>query len=290
MTTLAVVAHREKLVPEKRAVLRAALAAADLGGARWIDIDKGSDAAKAARKALDKGADTVLVCGGDGTVRGVAEALARSGAALAVMPVGTANLFAGAFDMSDDPEQVVGTIVGGRREIIDTGRCGDLGFNVMGGVGFDAGMIDAADDDKERLGMIAYLRAGAREAREREPFAVKVKVDGDVFFDGEATCVLVGNIGRLKGGIEAFPDGSATDGLLDVAVVTAAGMREWAGLMVAALRHRQQLTGHAELGQGSSITVRLAKQHRFELDGGTKGRTKRLDFEVLPASLVVCTS
>jgi len=288
MTELAVIVHSEKLESKVRAELRAALAAAGLGDARWIEIAKGSESTAAAKKALKKGADTVLVCGGDGTVRGASEALAGSDAALAVMAVGTANLFAGAFELTDDPEQVVRTIVAGRRQVIDTGRCGDYGFNVIGGVGFDAGMIDAADDDKERLGMVAYLRAGAREARQREPFPVKVKIDGEVFFDDEATCVIVGNIGRLKGGVEAFPDGSPTDGKLDVAVVTAAGLKEWAGVMVAAIRHRQHLTGHAEIGQGAEIKLRFDRKHLFELDGGSKGRAKKLDFTIQPASLTVC--
>jgi diacylglycerol kinase family enzyme len=202
--------------------------------------------------------------------------------------MGTANLFASAMSIGDDPAELVELITGGARRTIDTGRCNDLTFNVMAGTGFDAAMIDAADEHKERLGLLAYVRAGAKEAKNRETFDMTVRIDDADVFEGEASCVLVGNLGTLKGGVEAFPDASPTDGLLNVAVITATGLRAWAGLMVSAVRHRQQLTGHAEMWTGKAITVRTDVKHRFELDGGVKGTAKRFDFEVVPASLVVC--
>ncbi len=149
-------------------------------------------------------------------------------------------------------------------------------------------MVDGADAGKERFGMLAYLRAGVREARRREPFEATVTVDGDELFDGEATCVLVGNVGTLKAGLEAFPDASVTDGLLDVAVLTAAGVREWASVMVAAVRHQQRTAAGVQLAQGRTITVELDGKHRYELDGGMKGRAKKLQLEACPASLTLC--
>ena len=149
-------------------------------------------------------------------------------------------------------------------------------------------MIDAADDAKEQLGTLAYVRAGLHQARTREPFQARVTVDEELFFEGRATCVLVGNVGTLKGGVQAFPDASVTDGVLDLAVLTAAGIREWAGVMVAALRQRQNVAAHTQMGKGRQIVVELDGKHRFQLDGGMKGRTKRLELEVRPQSLVLC--
>jgi diacylglycerol kinase (ATP) len=230
----------------------------------------------------------VLACGGDGTVRAAAEGVVGTKCALAVVPAGTANLFAGALDLPSDPAETVKLIDAGERRTIDTGTCNGMTFAVMAGTGFDAAMIDAADDAKEHLGTVAYVRAGVKQARTREPFKARVTVDGELFFDGPATCVLVGNVGTLKGGVEAFPEASVTDGILDLAVLTAAGMREWAGVMVAALRHRQHLAAHAQMGKGHEIVVELDGKHRFELDGGMKGLTKRLEVAVRPQSLVLC--
>jgi YegS/Rv2252/BmrU family lipid kinase len=288
MTRVAVVANTKKLAKADAGRLKDALRKSGLDRTKWITIEKGSAATKATAKALDRGADVVLVCGGDGTVRAASQALVGADAALAVLPTGTANLFASAMNFPDDPAELVELIRGGDRRTIDTGTCNGLTFNIMAGTGFDAAMIDSADDDKERLGMVSYLRAGVKQAREREAFEMRVEVDDKNVFEGSASCVLVGNIGTLKGGVEAFPDASPTDGVLDVAVVTATGLRAWTGLMVSAVRGRQHLTRHAKMWSGRSVSVLTDSKHRFELDGGVKGTAKKFDFQVVPGSLVVC--
>lgn len=287
MTHLTAVVNTKKLKPADGKKLRSVLDDAPFKTIEWIEVPKGSAAKKAAAKARDRGADIVLACGGDGTVRAAAEALVGSTAQLAVFPAGTANQFARAMSMPADPAQLLDLLASRQTRTIDTGRCNGMTFLVMAGSGFDAALIDAADDDKDRLGMVAYLRAGAREVRQREPFPIEVDVDGERAFEGEASCVLVANIGTLNG-FEALPNATPTDGLLDLAIVTAAGVREWASLMVSAVRHRHQFSGRAHLLCGRNIAVRADKKHRFELDGGVKGTTKTLEFEVIPSSLAVC--
>jgi diacylglycerol kinase family enzyme len=136
--------------------------------------------------------------------------------------------------------------------------------------------------------MVAYVRAGIKQARTREAYDMRVDIDDKRVFEGSASCVLVANIGTLKGGVEAFPNASPSDGILDVAVVTATGLKAWSGLMVSAVRGRQHLSGHVQMWSGRSISVRTDSKHRFELDGGVKGTTKKLEFEVVPGSLTVC--
>ena len=288
MTRVAVVANTKKFDQRGRRRLQDALQDGGLTPQEWITVPKGSAATKATKKALDRGAEVVLVCGGDGTVRAASEALIGTDAAIAVLPMGTANAFAAAMDIPEDPAGVVELIRGGERRRIDTGTCNGMTFNLMAGAGFDAALIDSADDDKDRLGMVAYVRSGVQQAREREAFEMRVDIDGDRVFTGPASCVLVANIGTLKGGIEAFPDSSPTDGVLDVAVVTATGLKAWAGLVVSAVRGRQHLTGHARMWTGQTVCVRTDAKHRFELDGGVKGKAKRLEFGIAPQSLTVC--
>jgi diacylglycerol kinase (ATP) len=184
-------------------------------------------------------------------------------------------------------------VTSGRRLVMDTGRCNDRIFTVMAGAGVDAAMIDETDDasgllGKERLGVLSYVRAGLIHARRPDPFEAEVMVDGRSFFDGVTTCVLVGNFGNLPGGLQAFPGASATDGLLDVAVTTAAGLWEWASLIISTARGRQEASPHARFAQGRRIVMKMSRKQRFELDGGTKGTSDRLEFQVCPRSLVVC--
>ena len=285
---VAVVAHRDKLDASNDQRLRSALGEAGLTATSWTLVNKGKHAADVVTEAVDDGAEVVIVGGGDGTVRAGAGALVHRQAALAVLPVGTANLFAGALELPTEPADVV-ALDQQRPAAHDRHRpCNGEPFIVMAGTGFDAAMVDEADSSKERLGMIAYLRAGFHEARTRKPFDAQVVVDGNAVFSGEATSVIVGNVGTLKGGVVAFPGAAVDDGLLDIGIVTAEGMRQWASLMVATVRKRQRESPHAQLSRGREIGVALDGKHRFQLDGGAKGTAKRLQIEVIPASLTVC--
>ncbi len=283
---VAVVAHERKLDPGVGAELRRALTDAGFD-VSWIAIRKGSAATGAVCDALERGADRIVVCGGDGTVRAAVQALVGTQTPLAVLPAGTANLFAGALHLPTGPAEIAAAMRAGTTRRLDTGRCNGRSFAVMAGTGLDAAMIDTADDDKARLGTLAYVRAGVREARRRTPFDARVSVDGELVFEGEATCVLVANIGTLKGGIDAFPAASPEDGRLDVAVVTATGLRQWGSMMWRTVRGAPGSSDHVHLTAGSRIMVRLAQRHRFELDGGTKGRARTLRFKVVSASLSV---
>jgi diacylglycerol kinase family enzyme len=297
MTSVAVVTNKKKVTDDVRDALRNALVDAGFGGAKWYEAPKGSAATPATAGALDDGADAVLVVGGDGTVRACAHALAGTDVPLAVMPTGTANLFASALQLPTSAEGVVELIVAGATRQLDMGVCNGMRFNVMSGTGFDAALMEAVDDGpKERFGTWAYVWAGVREARRREPAMVKVCVDDRTVYRGPATGVLVGNLGRLKAGVFAFPDASPTDGMLDVGIMTAHSMRDWASVAGHLAIRRPQTSSHVHMDRGRRIDVtwapkgtgkekKRARKTPFELDGGAKGEARKLHYSCEPLAL-----
>ena len=79
----------------------------------------------------------------------------------------------------------------------------------MAGAGFDAAMIRDADDLKARIGRAAYLEripqpagGGVRRARSGSTAPTGTR--------GRATCILLGNVGDVFGGVEVFPDAGPT--------------------------------------------------------------------------------
>ena len=148
--------------------------------------------------------------------------------ALAILPAGTANLFAGNLGVPTDLEAAVSIGLGGRRRTLDLGTVNGERFGVMAGVGFDAEMIRTAEAGlKDRLGRLGYIVAGAL-GLQRDAVQTRVTVDGTTWFEGPSTCVLVGNMGDVFGGISPFPDARPDDGRLDVGVVTADSVVDWA--------------------------------------------------------------
>ena len=102
----------------------------------------------------------------------------------------------------------------------------------MAGTGLDALMIRDADRAlKDRFGRAAYVWTGAKHLR-LPPFRAPIDVDGRRWFDGRAGCILVGNVRKVFGGIEAFDDASPEDGRLELGVVTAKGIAQWTRALV----------------------------------------------------------
>ena len=138
-----------------------------------------------------------------------------------------------------------------------------------------------------RAGRLAYVLTGLGHVRD-EPVPTKIRVDGRKWFDGPATCVLFGNVGTITGGIRAFDDARPDDGYLDVGVATAQGALQWARTLGRAAAGRSERSPFVEMTQGRVIDVKFAEPLAYELDGGERGSSKRLQATVVPAALTFC--
>jgi diacylglycerol kinase (ATP) len=286
---VAVVAHADKRLGGGLPELRRVLGAEGIEDPLWYEVPKAKKAPACVRRALDEGADLVFAWGGDGMVRRCAGELAGEEAALAVLPAGTANLFATNLGIPQDIEEAVAIGLGGERRRLDVGRFGDERFTVMAGVGFDAAMIRGAEDLKERAGRMAYLWSGSRSLGE-EAFDAEVEVDGTDWFDGRATCVLLGNLGALFGGVEVFPDARPDDGRLELGVVTADGILQWARTLVTTATGDPARSPFVRATKAKTVKVELGRKVRYELDGGDRKKVASFKADVEPGALQVCVA
>lgn len=252
----------------------------------WRETTAEDPGTEAAADAVADGADTVVACGGDGTVQACLAPLAGSPTALGIVPLGTGNLLAGNLGVPDG-DDAVRIATSGRIRRIDLGEVNGEMFAVMAGTGFDATMIrDASSTIKRRLGSVAYVIAAARNL----PATVvptTVEVDGSVVVRARSAMVLVGNCGAVTGGLEVFPDARPDDGRLDVAVLTADGVRAWASVLWRLVRGRPQRPALVRRFRGADIVVTTATPRPYELDGEDRPPTDRLEFCVRPGALSV---
>ena len=289
MTTVAVVAHTRKQLGGGLTELREVLRAHGVDEPLWYEVLKSKQAPKQARAALEAGADLVFVWGGDGMVQRCADVLAGTGATMAVLPAGTANLLATNLAIPKDVEGAVRVGLSGHHRDLDVGRINGERFLVMAGVGFDALMIRDADRAlKDRIGRAAYVWTGARHLREK-PVDTRIVVDGTTWFHGDATCVLVGNVGTIVGGITAFEAARPDDGRLEVGVVCASGVVQWSRVMARIIAGRPDKSPLVEMTSGTKIDVQLDQKRPYELDGGARPAARRLKIRVEHAALPVCT-
>src|SRR6185503_17055056 len=219
----------------------------------WVEVPKSKFAPKQVKRALADGAELLFVWGGDGMVQRSIDALAGSETPLAIVPAGTANLFATNLGIPQDIRQAVAIGLRGERRKLDVGRFNGERFGVMAGAGFDAAMIQEADGGlKDRLGRAAYVWTGSKNLRAK-PFKATISVDGATWYAGKASCILVGNLGHLFAGVEVFEDASPEDGRLEVGVVNADGVADWARVLA------RTAVGHSS----SSPFVRVTSARRI---------------------------
>ena len=196
----------------------------------WLETTVEDPGEGQAREAIEQGVDVVMVCGGDGTVRSAAQVLAGSGVTMALVPAGTGNLLARNMEMTlDDFTESARVALTGDDRPIDVGWMSvDSGeenvFLVMAGMGFDAEiMANAPEALKARVGAIAYIVSGLRHFNGRRT-RVTIQVDDGDPINRRVRTVVIGNVGRLLGGLVLMPDAKIDDGRLDMVSIAPSGV------------------------------------------------------------------
>ncbi len=187
------------------------------------------DAQVLAEEAVQAGVELLLVAGGDGTVHGVVQALARHGQppTLAVIPLGTGNDFARSLGVSRVPLEALASLDTAVPAAIDLlhvrGTRGESAWCCNhAAAGFSATVADTTQsDEKDRLGRLAYLKAGLRALRDAEPYPVTLAFDPN---PGNPLSILAHTLvfcnGRtIAGGIPISPQAMLHDGLMEVVVI-----------------------------------------------------------------------
>lgn len=287
-STVAVVANSAKSLDGGLPALRKALAQRGVSDPQWREVAKSRNAPEQVQQALAQGAELIFVWGGDGMVQRCIDAIGDSKATLAIVPAGTANLFASNLGIPRKLDAAVDLAFNGERRRFDVGRMNGERFAVMAGLGFDASVIRGADrKKKDRFGRSAYIWSATRNLR-MDLFRARIDVDGSKWYDGKASCILCGNVGRAFGGIEIFKDARTDDGLLEVGVTNAEGIFQW-GRTFARLRFSSaSKSPYVHMTKARSVEVILRKKVRYELDGSGRTKQKKFRVEVEPAAVNIC--
>jgi diacylglycerol kinase (ATP) len=287
-TRIAVIAHNGKTLGGGLSELRRLLERRGITDVFWREVPKSKYGPPQVEKALKRKVDLIFVWGGDGMVQRSIDIVAGSGTPIAILPAGTANLLASNLGIPKDLEQAVEIGFSGVRRQIDVGRLNGERFAVMAGAGFDARMIGDADGTlKDRFGRLAYVWTGAKHLRDK-PFKATIAVDGAPWYDGDASCILLGNVGKLFGGVEAFEDARPDDGILELGVVSADGTRQWVQTIARAVVGNAGNAANAHTTKVHSVRIKLDKKVPYELDGGDRKKVRKLRVDIEPGAVEVC--
>lgn len=260
--------------PRDQEALRAVLERHGLHDAVFVETTADDPGVGQSARALADGARLIVVCGGDGTVRTVADALAGSGVPLAIVPSGTGNLLARNLGLPLTPVEALDAALRGVPRPLDLARIeGDelpaTHFTAMAGAGLDAAIMEkTAERAKSVLGWPAYALAGLSSLT-TPPVRLTVRLDGAPALHRTARMVLVGNVGTVQGGVTLLPSARPDDGLLDLMILDPHGPSGWLRALTTVLRGRSGAPRPTPLntteGEGGSLRVEYFTFRRAEL-------------------------
>jgi YegS/Rv2252/BmrU family lipid kinase len=290
----AVVANPTKVAPGTRAEVT--LVCVDLGWREplWLETTAEDPGTGQAQEALRRGADVVLACGGDGTVRTVAEVLAGTGTAMGLLPAGTGNLLARTIGTPlNSIAAATRVALSGDDRKIDVGRVrvddesDERVFLVMAGMGFDAAIMQNTPEAlKGRVGPLAYVISGLRGIRGRRT-RVALTFDDGPRLERSTRTVVVGNSGTLLGGLVLMPEAHIDDGMFDIVNLAPKGIAGWIAVAGRVITRTRRGHARVEHWQAKSIVIDAEAPQPSQLDGDPIGDVGKLTIEVAPGSLVM---
>jgi diacylglycerol kinase family enzyme len=251
--------------------------------------------------------DTVVVVGGDGTVSTAAYALRETGVPMLVYPAGTANAVALNLGSSADPLRCVDAILEGSVARVDLGeitferehrppRSGERrlaprptehvtqGFVAIAGTGFDARLMERADDLKDAFGPGSYVLAALQDPAPKVA-RIELELDGKTVHT-EGISVMLVNFGRMQFDLTVTHDSNAQDGMLEVVVIKARHIAELLPALLAS--YLDKIVTYPSRSQAldayraASVTVRCDPAMRVQADGEVLPGLTPLTCRVLP--------
>lgn len=164
--------------------------------------------------------DLVVICGGDGTINFVINALKERNLdpEIGIIPVGTANDFAYALGIKSDITGAAQQIINGKVRRVDCGKVNDKYFvNVLSFGVLTTTSQQTSDREKHIIGRLAYLRTGFVDLLNMHSIPLSIKCNGEEH-KFEAVMFLAFN-GNSAGQFKLAPKASVDDGKFDILIL-----------------------------------------------------------------------
>ena len=250
-----------------------------------------TNAGELAKRALEKGCDSIIVSGGDGTISTAAGALVQKDIPLGIIPRGTANALASALGIPDNIESACKVILNGYKHTIDAAFCNGKPLVLLAGIGLEAETIeDTSREAKDRWGALAYLMSGIKKLQNFQKFQVEIETEEKIIRT-VAGAVTIANAAPVTSILAQGPANIIdNDGVLDVTVIAVENWTE--GLAASSHLLQTGLRGapveRDDIGyfRAKSLKINTQPAQKVVLDGEIIGETP-VEINCIPKSLTI---
>ena len=245
-----------------------------------------------AREAIARGRKLLLVCGGDGTFQGLANAAFGFDVVLGVLPAGGGNDLAHALGLPRNMEAAVEAVLDGQPKCVDLLRARTADgterlYAGGGGVGLDAEAMRYASGAYRRIpGRFRYIAAALRSLWGFTPLEVRAEFAGSDLPSLQAKALLAGvlNTPTYGGGLKLAPQAQFDDGWLDVVIVENLNAWEVLGVLPALVKSGELRTRRVQRCRARRVRLTTSRPCMFHGDGEILGPTP-VEIEVVPRAV-----
>jgi diacylglycerol kinase (ATP) len=219
-----------------------------------------------------RGASLAIVGGGDGTLNGAIDALARLKLRVGILPLGTANDFARTLGIPQDLDGACRVIADGRTKSIDLGTVNGKFFLNDASMGVSSTIASRLTKSaKKRWGVFAAAAIALRAVRGARRFIADIRCDRRLI-SASAYQVTIGN-GIFLGGVVANYDASVHDGLLDMYVLESKRPADVARMLPYAAAGIYDANPFVRTAKGKRFVVKTSRRLNIFTDGEPAGTT-----------------
>ena len=159
----------------------------------------------------------IIVCGGDGTVNQIANALLGISVNIGIVPMGSGNGLAFAAKIPKRVHKALEVIFAGKAEYVDSFRINNKFSCMLCGLGFDAQVAHDFAKQQKR-GLTTYIKQSTKHFFKATPYLFEIIQNGKSI-NTEAFFISIANSNQFGNNFTIAPQASLHDGLLDIVVV-----------------------------------------------------------------------
>jgi len=235
-------------------------------------VDDPEDMDKIIAQAIER-APMVIVGGGDGSLSTNVDFFMGKDTVFAILPLGTANSFAGTLGIPKDIDSAVAVIAHGQRKRIDLGSIDGDYFVNAAAIGLSPMIAQTVPHKLKRyLGMVGYLVWAAWCALRFRPFRLVVTHDDGRCVKVWATEVRIAN-GTHHGGVELVESQELDSGEIVIQAVTGTSMVGLAWSWLATLAKLKARHGTTTEYRGRKMQLDTRPRRHISIDGEVSAKT-----------------
>lgn len=227
------------------------------------------DATEAAKIAVERKYDLVIISGGDGTINEVVQGIAEEEyrPKIGIIPAGTTNDFARALSIPRDTKKAVDIILEGEPLPLDIGKVNDRFFvNIAGGGDLTELTYEVPSKMKAVIGQLAYYVKGIEMLPSLKPVRTTIEYDGNIFED-DIMLFLIANTNSVGGFERIAPNALINDGYFDLIILKETNLAEFLRLATLALRGAHIDDKNIVYLQAQRIKVTPQSRMQLNIDG-----------------------